>query len=156
MDIQDKILVQNTRNESLKVRICATLDDMGVYASQGINFLIPKSKDVSLKFILGLLNSKLMNYLFSTKYLNLAIKAEYLKQLRIPCTEDAKIATLVDKILSAKRLDISANTFVEEQEIDRLVYHLYGLTYDEVKIVDPETPITEEEYTNPSFTGESV
>ena len=31
-------------------------------------------------------------------------------------------------------------------EIDLLVYHLYGLTYDEVLIVDPETPITREEY----------
>ena len=33
-------------------------------------------------------------------------------------------------------------------ETDRLVYHLYGLTYDEVLIVDPETPITREEYEN--------
>ncbi len=31
-------------------------------------------------------------------------------------------------------------------EIDRLVYHLYGLTYDEVLIVDLKTPITREEY----------
>lgn len=31
-------------------------------------------------------------------------------------------------------------------EIDRLVYQLYGLTYDEVLIVDPATPITREEY----------
>lgn len=27
-----------------------------------------------------------------------------------------------------------------------LVYHLYGLTHDEVLIVDPETPISREEY----------
>lgn len=27
-----------------------------------------------------------------------------------------------------------------------MVYKLYGLTYDEVKVVDPETTITEEEY----------
>ena len=33
-----------------------------------------------------------------------------------------------------------------ESEIDHIVYHLYGLTYDEVLIVDPETPITREEY----------
>ena len=33
-----------------------------------------------------------------------------------------------------------------DQEIDIFVYHLYGLTYDEVLIVDPETPITREEY----------
>lgn len=146
LDLQEKLLVQNTRNESLKVRICATLDDEGVYASQGINFLIPKAKNVSLKFILGVLNSKLMNYLFSTKYLNLAIKAEYLKQLRIPCIEDVNISSLVDNILATKRLNPSADTSVDEQKIDRLVYHLYNLTYDEVLIVDPETPITRERY----------
>ena len=33
-----------------------------------------------------------------------------------------------------------------EKQIDRLVYHLYNLTYDEVLIVDPDTPITREEY----------
>jgi hypothetical protein len=33
-----------------------------------------------------------------------------------------------------------------EKEIDRLVYQLYGLTYDEVLTIDPETPITREEY----------
>jgi hypothetical protein len=34
----------------------------------------------------------------------------------------------------------------ELQTIDFLVYHLYGLTYDEVLIVAPETPISREEY----------
>ena len=33
-----------------------------------------------------------------------------------------------------------------EKEIDHIVYHLYDLTYDEVLVVDPETPITREEY----------
>lgn len=31
-------------------------------------------------------------------------------------------------------------------ETDCLVYHLYSLNYDEVLIVDLETPITREEY----------
>ena len=34
----------------------------------------------------------------------------------------------------------------QESNIDNLIYHLYGLTYDEVLIVDPETPMTREEY----------
>lgn len=34
----------------------------------------------------------------------------------------------------------------DEQQIDLFVYHLYGLTYDEVLIIDPETPIIREEY----------
>ena len=33
-----------------------------------------------------------------------------------------------------------------EQQIDLIVYHLYNLTYDEVLIIDPESPIKREEY----------
>ena len=53
---------------------------------------------------------------------------------------------MVDKILAAKKNIPSADTSALESEIDFLVYQLYGLTYDEVLIVDPETPITKEEY----------
>lgn len=56
------------------------------------------------------------------------------------------IVGAVNRILTAKCINSSADISAEEREIDRLVYHLYNLTYDEVKIVDPETPITEEEY----------
>ena len=40
------------------------------------------------------------------------------------------------------------DTSAIEREIDMLVYGMYDLTYDEVLIVDPETPITREEYNN--------
>ena len=53
---------------------------------------------------------------------------------------------LVNRVLECRRSNniISALTF--EKQIDLLVYHLYGLSYDEVLIVDPDTPITREEY----------
>jgi hypothetical protein len=35
-----------------------------------------------------------------------------------------------------------------EKEIDILVYKLYDLSYDEVKIIEPEFAINEEEYNN--------
>ena len=53
---------------------------------------------------------------------------------------------VVNRILNAKELDHDADVTSDESEIDILVYRLYGLTYDEVLIVDPETPITREEY----------
>ena len=84
LDVQEKILIQNTRNESLKTRIVATIDKQGVYTTQGINIVIPKNEEFSIYFLLAILNSKLMNYLFSKKFLNLAIKAEYIKQIRFP------------------------------------------------------------------------
>ena len=147
LDIKEKIMLQNTRNESLKTRIVATLDDCGMYGTQGINFIIPKRSEDSLRYLLGILNSKLINYLFATKFLNLAIKAEYVKQVKLPNTSEkqkVQIEELVNAILQGKLSD--ADTSKEESEIDLLVYHLYGLTYDEVLIVDPETSITREEY----------
>ena len=125
----------------------ATLDNCSVYGTQGINFIIPNHGEDSLRYLLGILNSKLINYLFATKFLNLAIKAEYVKQVRLPnATEEQKvqIETLVNSILQGKLSE--ADTSKEETTIDLLVYHLYGLTYDEVLIVDPETSITREEY----------
>lgn len=147
LDIKEKIMIQRTRNESLKTRIVATLDDTGVYGMEGIYFIIPKHSEDSLRYLLGILNSKLMNYLFATIFLNLAIKAEYVKQVKLPITSEkqkVQIEELVNAILQGKLSD--ADTSKEESEIDFLVYHLYGLTYDEVLIVDPETPITKEEY----------
>ena len=53
---------------------------------------------------------------------------------------------LVDRIIQAKEQSLSANTTDWENQIDKLVYRLYGLSYDEVLIIDPDTPITREEY----------
>lgn len=38
------------------------------------------------------------------------------------------------------------DTAILQNEIDFLVYKLYGLIYDEVLIIDPQTPITKQEY----------
>lgn len=149
LDLKEKILLQNTRNEALKTRIAATLDDTGIYGTQGLNFIIPKDKQANLHYLLGILNSKPINYLFATKFLNLAIKAEYVKQIRIPAGTPAQrqaIVALVNEILSAKKDNPQADTREMEQEIDLLVFKLYGLNYEEMLTIDSETPITREEY----------
>ena len=149
LDLKEKIWIQRTRNESLKIRIVATLDEQGCYTSEGMLNIIPKQKKLSLRYLLGILDSSLLNYLFATKFLNLAVKGEYLKQLRIPVSSAAtknQLEALVSEILELKKVNISADTTSLENQIDFIVYHLYGLTYDEVLIVDPETPIFHEEY----------
>lgn len=136
LDKIEKILVQNTRNEALKTRLVATLDKRRVYGTQGINFIISKH-DSSLCFLLGVLNSKIINYLFATKFLNLAIKAEYLKQVRIPVAPpqiQTRIENLVEQILQKKENDV--DTITEEKEIDQIVNQLYCLSESEIAIID--------------------
>lgn len=59
-----------------------------------------------------------------------------------------RIIDIVDAILAIKQENPIADISIEEFKIDLLTYRLYGLTYDEVLIVDPQTPITCEEYEN--------
>ncbi len=50
------------------------------------------------------------------------------------------------KIFTTKSCDRHTDTSELEKECDRLVYKLYQLTYEEVKIIDPEFVLTEPEY----------
>jgi hypothetical protein len=46
------------------------------------------------------------------------------------------MVNLVDRILAVKKADPNADTSELEAEIDQLVYKLYGLTEDEIAVVE--------------------
>ena len=87
-----------------------------------------------------MLNSKLINYLYATKFLNVAVKAEYLKDTPIPKAsqrEQDAMSELARRILVGKKKGgAEPDTATLEREIDERVYRLYGLTGDEIKIVE--------------------
>ena len=75
------------------------------------------------------------------------VKKGHVEQLPILRTENEQpLIDMVSAVLEAKNNNVNSDTQSLEKDIDLTVYHLYGLTYDEVLIVDPETPITREEY----------
>lgn len=91
------------------------------------------------KFALALLNSKLLDWLFRKTSTNNHCNMYELVDLPVPSATPAQqnpIIALVDKILAAKKANPQADTSAEEHKIDLLVYHLYGLTFDEAKIID--------------------
>lgn len=108
------------------------------------------SKTVDLRYLLGVMNSQYASVLLTDiRGGDYHIYPDHIRNIPIaPATKEQQlpIINLVDAILSAKRADAKADTSVEERQIDKLVYHLYGLTYDEVKTIDSATPITREEY----------
>ncbi|MCB8752299.1 DUF7149 domain-containing protein [Planktothrix agardhii] len=142
LDYTPKIIIQNTRNERLKPRIVATIDEFGYYGSQGLNFVVPKTQEYSAYFLIGIINSTLVNYLFATKFLNLAIKADYIKQISFPKPTNKtvnEIETISKEILTVKAKDQQADTSKLEKKLDFAVYHLYQLTEEEIKIVEGKT-----------------
>lgn len=108
------------------------------------------SKTVELQYLLGILNSKYASSLLSDiRGGDYHIVPEHIRNIPIPTAtkeEQSTIVSLVNRILDTKKDNPSADTSAFEAQVDFLVYKLYLLTYDEVIIVDPETPITREEY----------
>jgi hypothetical protein len=94
----------------------------------------------------AILNSKLMNYYFNRKLITNAdvfpyIKGVHLKAFPLPnrvnmLGVEASVESAVKNILSIKRINPSADTSALETEIDHLVYQLYGLTEEEIKVVE--------------------
>lgn len=108
----------------------------------------------SNKYIWALLNSKLICWYVYLFIYGKAIRTMHFDSVstnRIPIARPTtryinSIENIVSIILNKKGYNRFNDTSVEENEIDRLVYELYGLTYGEILIVDPNTPITKEEY----------
>ena len=136
----EKLLVQRIRNPKLKTRIVCTYDNSGYINGTGISniILMDKHKGLySLKCLLGIMNSKLVNYWFSYHFVDVNIKPEQLRKIPLPNSlTEQSLVLLVDKILSIKHINPNADTSALEREIDGLVYGLYGLTEEEVEVVE--------------------
>ena len=65
--------------------------------------------------------------------------SQYMKQIPIPTVSSEKqkpVERLVERILSAKQRDAGVDVSALERELDELVYALYDLTPEEIKIVE--------------------
>jgi hypothetical protein len=105
------------------------------------------SKNFNLKYILGLLNSKLINFWYCNKYRMPTIGIYELNTIpikKIELIDQKLLVNKVNQILALK--SENKDTTILEQQIDNLVYKLYELTYEEVKIIDPKFPLTEQDY----------
>ncbi|QQW74156.1 DUF7149 domain-containing protein [Helicobacter pylori] len=94
------------------------------------------------KFLVGLLNSRLLDWLFRKTSTNNHVNLYELETLPIPQITKSnkptadKITDYADKILQSKEKDSKANTQGLEKEIDALVYQLYHLTDEEIKTIE--------------------
>lgn len=132
---EPKILIVRTRNISLKERIIASIDYDKKYNLNRISNIISKG-DNSLEGLLGVLNSKLFNWLYSKRYFDYEIKPIYLRNSPLCDTNDKELNKLVNEIISLRSSDEKADITSLTNKIDQLVYQLYNLTEEEIKIIE--------------------
>ena len=128
------------------VPICGI--ELNGYAVLNSAFIVIATK-INPYILLGLINSHLLQFFWSYRFEDKRktfpkIKGAYLELLPIVYTENKNLETAVRQIVKYKSQggDVTDLLYV----VDKIVYQLYDLTYDEVLIVDPQTPITREQY----------
>ena len=141
---EQKLLIRRiiNRQDRLSVGYC---NEKLVFKKDVNPFICIDNENYSTKYLLGILASKLISYL----YLNIssiATKDDFrqttlseLRKLPIPRIDMEKqkpIISIVDKILDLKNNNIHSDTSVFESDIDQLVYQLYELTADEIQIIE--------------------
>lgn len=138
--VRPRIIYQLIRNISLKRRIVSTYLDHKLYSDRntGLVFIKP-NVNLDLKYVLGIFNSNLLNFIHSKSHNSTYISFPSVESLPLVIAQpqdQQRIIDLVDQILMTKRENIHTDTSLLEQEIDQLVYRFYGLSDDEIKIVE--------------------
>lgn len=130
----------------------STIDFDNYYTLNTVYNSIIIDSNFEIQYLFSIINSSLLKYVWSKKFsdgksLFPKIKKSQLSEIPIKIislNKQKPFCLLVDEIIKRKKQNQNTNTL--EKEIDVLVYKLYELTYDEVKIVDKDFWLSEEEY----------
>ncbi len=140
------------------------LDNLGYQCLNTMFMINLKLSDLDARYLLGILNSKLLRAFWSARFYDRRrtfpkIKGTYLKQLPVVLPDSStavgrglqnRMTKLVAEIIALNQVFAAAKTphsrtaleaqiAAADRQIDRLVYELYGLTEDEIKIVEEAT-----------------
>ena len=116
--------------------------EKGIYLLDTNYFLVCDNEEI-LKYLIGVFNSKLFLFALSYKDTQLGDGGAWrhykynLEEMTIPEVDkktEKEIVNLVEKVIEGKKKGIDTREF--EEEIDRLVYWLYGLSEEEVGIIE--------------------
>ncbi|MGN8446589.1 DUF7149 domain-containing protein [Helicobacter pylori] len=120
--------------------------ELGYFYAEATSFILTGEH---LRYLLGMLHSKLITFAFKTFYAGGGLgesgyryKKAFIERLPIPKITPQnqklahKITDCAKAILALKEKDPKANTQELEKEIDALVYQLYNLTDEEIKIIE--------------------
>ncbi|MGN8394832.1 DUF7149 domain-containing protein [Helicobacter pylori] len=120
--------------------------ELGGFYAEATSFILTGEH---LCYLLGMLHSKLITFAFKTFYAGGGLgesgyryKKAFIERLPIPqiTTKNQELAHKITdgakQILALKEKDPKANTQGLEKEIDALVYQLYNLTDEEIKIIE--------------------
>jgi len=132
-----RIVMQGITGVNEKTRIKSSLIAPGIFCANSVNYFMLTRLDFQIKYLLGLINSNLMNYVFSKTSTNSNVNGYEVDNLPIVVGNkniQDQIAYKVNQLLyNSGPQDDSLL-----EDINQMVYKLYDLTPEEIKIVEGE------------------
>ena len=140
-ELEKKIIIQRISGGDFP--IVATLDSQKYKTFASINNIVLKDEFSNLyRLIVALLNSRIVNWYYANNFSNKSkltvnISKTYLEMIPIPNVNHPNCSVIMDMVDKIQITDpISPEYDMYIKEIDSLVYKLYGLTEDEIQIVE--------------------
>ena len=138
-DVAPRIVIRRTGDT-----LCCSLLEKAALTESTLYSCWSKDNLIDNKYLIAVLNSTLLDFYNKKKNITnqqgfpqiLMTDLQGLPIKVVSKSQQQPIITLVDRILEAKKLDPQADTSALETEIDSLVYDLYGMTDEEIAIVE--------------------
>ncbi len=131
-----RIALQGLTGVNEKRRIKATLIEENIFLANSCNYLLEPEKYHLLE-LLGWINSKLVNFTFKARSTSSNVNGYEVDNLPfIRSKKNDVIKTLSSEILALKEKDLNADTSQLERKIDEIIYELFELDKDEIKIIE--------------------
>ena len=130
----EKIITQRVNSSG---QLLATFDNEKYFCLDTTNVSSEiLDKNCDLKFIVGVINSKLINWWFNDEFKNPTISGYELHQIPIKrnSNTEKEISKLVSTVLENNKSGNNIDSLINQ--IDQLVYKLYNLTEEEIKIIE--------------------
>lgn len=126
---EQRIVMQGITGVNEKYRLKMTLSNAGEYCANSVNYLMCGQDNF---YFLGLLNSHLLNWYFAKLSTNSNVNGYEVDNIPIKIDETKKkyISELVERLLE------NPTDYESEDELNTLIYDMYGLSKDERKIVE--------------------
>ncbi|RPI19830.1 MAG: hypothetical protein EHM58_00110 [Ignavibacteriae bacterium] len=124
-------------NENIRIKGMIIKD---AYCANSLNYLTLYNTE-KLKYILGIINSKLINFVFKKFSTNSNVNGYEVDNLPIVMSDKSdmlRISQLVECVIEKKAKSSNRNAEKLEEQIDFLIYKLFKLNYDDIIVVDPE------------------
>ncbi len=143
---KEKVVVQDIVAHITKpkqhIKLTAALDESNQFCFNTLMCFSTRGV-LSNEFLVGVVNSKLMSFYYYYFVFNQAIRTMhfmpgYSDKLPLPnkIIFEKEISEKVKLVMEEKKLNPKSNTTHLENQIDQLVYKLYDLTEEEIKIVE--------------------